>query len=429
MARPNFQPTNNRIRPDIGVEESQIARTSGLATVQFTYDLFQDPQYWVSDSTGASGAAITNQTAFTDILFPQGAVAPATPLGATAADDGYNVGGALPYAVTPCIRYTSIGTDFDQVLQLRLEGFDQFGEFQVEETPEFVLGDPSGSLLIAAAGTSHTYYMWGTQPFQRLTRIQYKLANKNANEALAVGIMHCFNELAGATGTAGSLAAVDGLPVGPPSTGVGQLAFPLGSGIGGTDLNATANYGLGAPVRLAGTHTFNGVSGVRANTSRTAEFEIVGGILRSGIVAPGLGVGGTGEATIETTGVATAGAGTITTNDAVYIIGPAFFQADPTQLTREPIRGPIGGFTVGLKEDDPSRSFKDAADKFGLVSSSFTGVGFPAPFRQRGVFAGETFATTYIPPTVFKDYQLTMTFRSGFAQQSQTAGQYPTKGF
>jgi hypothetical protein len=390
--------------------EPNAHSTQGVELRQFSYYLFQEPQFWISDSANAIGVTsgtgqgqLTNRADWTPFTFTNGGSQ------ATAVAQGNNVGQRLPYAVTPCIRYYAAGT-WTQVLQIRMTGMNQWGEEIVETTPPITMVNPGGG----AAG--HTYYIWMSRCFAEVTKIEYKLANKQAADTIGIGIVHPLN------------VAETGFPIAPTASGGTQTAGIIDPTA--ASISNIFNYGLGSPYRFRGEVVPENSVGF-PNGKMTGDFEILGGILQADTVAAGA-LRGTTAAQGAIFSALTDGSPDVLAvdNKKTYLINPLNTDDAATASTR-PLIGPIGGFTIGTIDQTPARVGLWDMDpyKFGLASATFAGVAQLVPYRQIDWFAGENWLTGYTIPSVLNNYWLHMTFRQQVGQIPFGNYTYPTKGF
>jgi hypothetical protein len=393
--------------------EPNAHSTQGVELRQFSYYLFQEPQFWISDSANAIGVTsgtgqgqLTNRADWTPFTFTNGAGQ------ATAVAQGNNVGQRLPYAVTPCIRYYAAGT-WTQVLQVRMTGLNQWGEEIVETTPPITMVNPGGG----AAG--HTYYIWMSRCFAEVTKIEYKLANKQAADTLGIGIVHPLN------------VAEPGFPIAPTASGGTQTASQLEAAA--STVPNIWNYGLGAPFRFRGEWKYDAPL-TAPDGDFNGGFEILGGILQADTVAAGA-LRGTTAAQGAIFSALTDGSPDVLAvdNKKTYLINPFDPNAAASAVTN-PLKGPIGGFTIGQVDNNSARAGLWSRDpyKFGLASATF--VSPPAnlqiaPLRQIDWFAGEAWFAGYTRPSVLNNYWLHMTFRQQVGQIPFGNYTYPTKGF
>lgn len=423
-----------------GVNENQLGRASGLRSDQRILPLIQNPQFWVSDSAGASGAAIANTSGqFVEFTFPA----------ASEVADGNCRGPRYPFAVTPCIRYTAFTPGPNVRLEVEVEGFNQWGEYRTHRTPELVMANPTGS------PNTVTYYAFMGVPFCELRKIRYRLSGADANDTMAIGVVHPVN-------------IIDfNLPLSPAGAGAGgtNVAFYLGDpnsladGVGA--LFSVYNYGIGAPVRM-GQQYLPGPTGVSEQPiERAGEYEVISGWLMDyGAAAGGL-QGTTAPGGMVLPVNATPTPDEVTVFHRIWSFGP-YLPVDPTQQINEPLRSKntgvypqgTGGFIIGARETAGGRIWETDPDKIGLIgamvnsvaigvaASALSGTSLAnqvAPFRDLSIFAGVNphidlsggggTAGVGVAPTVLNNYLLGLEFRTSIGTTSRVIGSsYPTRG-
>jgi len=427
-----------------GVNENELGRASGLRSDQRILPLVQDPQFWVSDSAGASGAGISNTSGtFVEFTFPA----------ADEVADGNNRGPRYPFAVTPCIRYTAFTPGPNVRLEVEVEGFNQWGEYRTHRTPELVMGAPTG------APNTVTYYAFMGVPFVELRKIRYRLSGADANDTLAIGVVHPVN------------ISDFNLPLSPAGAAAGgtNVAYYLGDPISGAPgvgaLFSVYNYGIGAPVRM-GQQYLPGPTGVSEEpVERAGEYEVISGWLMDfGAAAGGL----QGDLSSVAGGMvlpvnATPTPDEVTVYHRIWSFGP-YLPEDASQQANEPLRSKntggfpqgTGGFLIGARETAGGRVWETDPDKVGLIGSmvnsavianalaglELAGTALAAqvaPFRDMGIFAGDNPhidltggggpAGVGVAPTVLNNYLLGLEFRTSIGTTSRVIGSSsPTRG-
>lgn len=171
-----FDPNSRATDVGAGLAEHQVGAGSGLRSKFLTAKLFSDEAALIHEANPTDGTIASYETL--------------TQPGGTLMTAGRS---KLPFPMTPCITYiqTTLPAPGGQLVQFRVEGYDQFGDFMYEELPPVRIAP--GNPNFGAGDPFHRTRIWTSKVFSAVTKLQIKGSGINTGDRVSLGMFWALN--------------------------------------------------------------------------------------------------------------------------------------------------------------------------------------------------------------------------------------------